>query len=162
MWCTNLYQTTPTANEVFWKILQTTSCLWTNQTRTKLILKKVPPNSKQKDSTPWTETRITHICKSGVVSHREHQVPELATGLFSAMFDSMLESQVKRKEFTAFHKKGKGYKNIVKALKLPRDTTGSIVHKFKVKGTVANIPSCFSKPLWTLLSYLNSSCLILC
>ena len=31
-------------------------------------------------------------------------------------------------------------KNITKALNIPRDTIGSIVHKFKVKGTLVTLP----------------------
>jgi len=32
-----------------------------------------------------------------------------------------------------------GYKKIVKALNVPKDTFGSKVHKFKVKGTVVTL-----------------------
>ena len=36
-------------------------------------------------------------------------------------------------------KQGKGYKKIAGALNVPRDTVGSIVGKFKVEGTVAEV-----------------------
>lgn len=49
-------------------------------------------------------------------------------------------SQRFREEIIALHKQGKGYKKIAKALNVPRDTVGSIVRKFKVKGTVATLP----------------------
>ena len=45
-----------------------------------------------------------------------------------------------REEIIALHRQGKGYKKIAKALNVPRDTEGSIVHKFKVKGPVATLP----------------------
>ena len=50
-----------------------------------------------------------------------------------------------REEITALHKNGNGYKKIAKALNVPRDTVGSIVHKFKVKGPVASLPGCGRK-----------------
>ncbi|MBN3303392.1 PPARD protein, partial [Amia calva] len=40
-----------------------------------------------------------------------------------------------REEIIALHKQRTGYKKIAKALNVPRDTIGSIVCKFKVKGT---------------------------
>ena len=54
-------------------------------------------------------------------------------------------SQKLREEIIALHKQGNGYKKIAKALNVPRDTVGSIVRKFKVKGTVATLPGCGRK-----------------
>ena len=45
-----------------------------------------------------------------------------------------------RKEIIQYHKQGNGYKTIAKTLKVPRDTVGNIIRKFKSKGTVANVP----------------------
>ena len=45
-----------------------------------------------------------------------------------------------REEIIALYKQGKGYKTIAKALNVPRSTVLSIVHKFRVKGTVATLP----------------------
>ena len=45
-----------------------------------------------------------------------------------------------REEIIALHKQQNGYKKIAKALNVPRHTTGSIVPKFKFKGTVATLP----------------------
>lgn len=50
-----------------------------------------------------------------------------------------------REEIIALHKQEKGYKKIAKALNVPRDTVGSIVCKFKVKGTVATLSGCGRK-----------------
>lgn len=38
------------------------------------------------------------------------------------------------------HRKGNGYKKIAKMLNIPRDTIGSIIRKFKAKGTVETLP----------------------
>uniref|UniRef100_A0A3Q3GZ77 Oxysterol-binding protein n=1 Tax=Labrus bergylta TaxID=56723 RepID=A0A3Q3GZ77_9LABR len=45
-----------------------------------------------------------------------------------------------REEIIVWHKQGKGYKKIAKALNVPSDTVGSIVRKFKATGTVAILP----------------------
>ncbi len=50
-----------------------------------------------------------------------------------------------REEIMALHKQGKGYKKLAKALNVLRDTVGSIVHKFKAKGTVVTLPGCGRK-----------------
>ena len=42
-----------------------------------------------------------------------------------------------RQEVIALHKQGNGYKKIAKLLHVSRNTIGSIVRKFKDKGTVA-------------------------
>ena len=46
-------------------------------------------------------------------------------------------SQKFREEIVALHKQGKGYKRIAQLLNVPRDTVGSIVRKYKAKGSVA-------------------------
>ncbi|KAF7651437.1 hypothetical protein LDENG_00110870, partial [Lucifuga dentata] len=47
-------------------------------------------------------------------------------------------SKKSREEIIALQ--GNGYKKIAKALNVPRDTVGSIVCKFKVKGTLTTLP----------------------
>ena len=54
-------------------------------------------------------------------------------------------SKTFREKIIALHKQRKGYKKIAKALNVPRDTVGSIVRKYKVKGTVATPPGCGRK-----------------
>ncbi|KAI4885643.1 hypothetical protein NFI96_007298 [Prochilodus magdalenae] len=49
-------------------------------------------------------------------------------------------SQKTREEVIALHKNGNGYKKIAKLLNIPRDTIGSIIRKFKLKGTVETLP----------------------
>lgn len=55
------------------------------------------------------------------------------------------KAKVKRKKklrefITVFHKQGRGYKKITQALNVPRDTDVThIVHKFRVKGSVATL-----------------------
>lgn len=46
-------------------------------------------------------------------------------------------SQKFREEIIALHRKGKGYKKIAQLLDVPRNTVGSIVRKYKAKGSVA-------------------------
>ena len=45
-----------------------------------------------------------------------------------------------RKEVIFRHSQGNGYKTIAKRLNISRDTVGSIVQKYKAKGTVATLP----------------------
>jgi len=45
-----------------------------------------------------------------------------------------------REYIIALHKQGTGYKKIVNALNVSRETIGSIVHKFKVKVIVVTLP----------------------
>lgn len=45
-----------------------------------------------------------------------------------------------REEVISLHKQGYGYKKIAKRLNISRDTIGSIVRKFKAKGTVERLP----------------------
>ncbi|KAF7646787.1 hypothetical protein LDENG_00182360 [Lucifuga dentata] len=47
-------------------------------------------------------------------------------------------SKKSREEIIALQ--GNGYKKIANALNVPRDTAGSVVHKFKVKGTLTTLP----------------------
>ena len=51
-----------------------------------------------------------------------------------------------REEITSSHLKGLGYKKISKKCKIPRDTIGSIIRKFKTYGTAANLPGRGGKP----------------
>lgn len=45
-----------------------------------------------------------------------------------------------REEVISLHKQGYGYKKMAKRLNISRDTIGSIVRKFKAKGTVETLP----------------------
>ena len=49
-------------------------------------------------------------------------------------------SQKLRKEEIFRHSQGDGYKTIAKRLNISRDTVGSIIRKYKAKGTVATLP----------------------
>ena len=49
-------------------------------------------------------------------------------------------SQKIRDEVIRLHKNGNGYKKISKILNAPRDTVGSIIRQFKVKGTAQTLP----------------------
>uniref|UniRef100_A0A8C5QBW8 Transposase n=1 Tax=Leptobrachium leishanense TaxID=445787 RepID=A0A8C5QBW8_9ANUR len=49
-------------------------------------------------------------------------------------------SRKTREEVITLHRKGKGYKKIAKMLNIPRETIGSIICKFKAKGTVETLP----------------------
>src|SRR4029434_3361368 len=49
-------------------------------------------------------------------------------------------SQEIRKKIIDKHVKGKGYKTISKQLDIPVTTVAHIIQKFKVQGTVANLP----------------------
>ncbi|KAF7645443.1 hypothetical protein LDENG_00204490, partial [Lucifuga dentata] len=52
---------------------------------------------------------------------------------------------VQKVKSIALNKQGNGYKKIAKALNVPRDKAGSIVRKFKVKGTLTTLPGCNRK-----------------
>ena len=54
-------------------------------------------------------------------------------------------SQEIRKNIIDKHVKGKGYKTISKQLDIPVTTVAHIIQKFKVQGTVANLPGCGRK-----------------
>lgn len=54
-------------------------------------------------------------------------------------------SQEIRKKIIDKHVKGKGYKTISKQLDVPVTTVAHIIQKFKVHGTVANLPGCGRK-----------------
>ncbi|KAI4874753.1 hypothetical protein NFI96_028371 [Prochilodus magdalenae] len=58
-------------------------------------------------------------------------------------------SQKTREEVIALHKNGNGYKKIAKLLNIPRDTIGSIIRKFKFKGTVETLPGRGRKKILT-------------
>ncbi|KAI4872844.1 hypothetical protein NFI96_018448, partial [Prochilodus magdalenae] len=49
-------------------------------------------------------------------------------------------SKKSKEEVISLHKQGCGYIRIAKTLNIPRDTTGSIIRKFKAKGTVQTVP----------------------
>uniref|UniRef100_A0A8C5M7V7 Transposase n=1 Tax=Leptobrachium leishanense TaxID=445787 RepID=A0A8C5M7V7_9ANUR len=50
-------------------------------------------------------------------------------------------SRKTREEVITLHRKGNGYKKIAKMLNIPRETIGSIIRKFKAKGTVETLPA---------------------
>lgn len=58
-------------------------------------------------------------------------------------------SQKTREEVIRLHKNGNGYKKISKILNVPRDTVGSIIRKFKVKGTAQTLPGRGRKKILT-------------
>ncbi|KAI4878917.1 hypothetical protein NFI96_025783 [Prochilodus magdalenae] len=62
---------------------------------------------------------------------------------------SALREQKTREEVIALHKNGNGYKKIAKLLNIPRDTIGSIIRKFKLKGTVETLPGRGRKKILT-------------
>ena len=45
-----------------------------------------------------------------------------------------------KEQIISMHKQSKGYKKISKALKVSRNTVGSIIRKFKAKGTIETLP----------------------
>ena len=58
-------------------------------------------------------------------------------------------SQKTREEVISLHKNGNGYKKIAKLFNIPRDTIGSIIRKFKLKGTVETLPGRGRKKILT-------------
>uniref|UniRef100_A0A8C5R501 Transposase n=1 Tax=Leptobrachium leishanense TaxID=445787 RepID=A0A8C5R501_9ANUR len=54
-----------------------------------------------------------------------------------------------REEVITLHRKGNGYKKIAKMLNIPRETIGSIICKFKAKGTVETLPGRGRKKMLT-------------
>ena len=58
-------------------------------------------------------------------------------------------SRKTREEVITLHRKGNGYKKIAKMLNIPRDTIGSIIRKFKAKGTVETLPGRGRKKMLT-------------
>uniref|UniRef100_A0A8C5PIU7 Transposase n=1 Tax=Leptobrachium leishanense TaxID=445787 RepID=A0A8C5PIU7_9ANUR len=58
-------------------------------------------------------------------------------------------SRKTREEVITLHRKGNGYKKIAKMLNIPRETIGSIIHKFKAKGTVETLPGRGRKKMLT-------------
>uniref|UniRef100_A0A8C5MRA4 Transposase n=1 Tax=Leptobrachium leishanense TaxID=445787 RepID=A0A8C5MRA4_9ANUR len=58
-------------------------------------------------------------------------------------------SRKTREEVITLHSKGNGYKKIAKMLNIPRETTGSIIRKFKAKGTVETLPGRGRKKMLT-------------
>ena len=59
-------------------------------------------------------------------------------------------SQKTREEVISLHKNGNGYKKIAKLFNIPRDTIGSIIRKFKLKGTVETLPGRGRKKILTV------------
>ncbi|KAI4876537.1 hypothetical protein NFI96_002225 [Prochilodus magdalenae] len=66
-----------------------------------------------------------------------------------AMVKAREWSQKTREEVIALHKNDNGYKKIAKLLNIPRDTIGSIIRKFKLKGTVETLPGRGRKKILT-------------
>uniref|UniRef100_A0A8C5N259 Transposase n=1 Tax=Leptobrachium leishanense TaxID=445787 RepID=A0A8C5N259_9ANUR len=58
-------------------------------------------------------------------------------------------SRKTREEVITLHRKGNGYKKIAKMLNIPRETIGSIILKFKAKGTVETLPGRGRKKMLT-------------
>uniref|UniRef100_A0A8C5QS12 Transposase n=1 Tax=Leptobrachium leishanense TaxID=445787 RepID=A0A8C5QS12_9ANUR len=58
-------------------------------------------------------------------------------------------SRKTREEVITLHRKGNGYKKIAKMLNIPRETIGSIIRKFKAKGTVEMLPGRGRKKMLT-------------
>uniref|UniRef100_A0A8C5MW04 Transposase n=1 Tax=Leptobrachium leishanense TaxID=445787 RepID=A0A8C5MW04_9ANUR len=58
-------------------------------------------------------------------------------------------SRKTREEVITLHRKGNGYQKIAKMLNIPRETIGSIIRKFKAKGTVETLPGRGRKMLLT-------------
>uniref|UniRef100_A0A8C5Q9A8 Transposase n=1 Tax=Leptobrachium leishanense TaxID=445787 RepID=A0A8C5Q9A8_9ANUR len=58
-------------------------------------------------------------------------------------------SRKTREEVITLHRKGNGYKKIAKMLNIPRETIGSIIRKFKAKGTVETLPGRGRKKMLT-------------
>uniref|UniRef100_A0A8C5Q9Z5 Transposase Tc1-like domain-containing protein n=1 Tax=Leptobrachium leishanense TaxID=445787 RepID=A0A8C5Q9Z5_9ANUR len=58
-------------------------------------------------------------------------------------------SRKTREEVITLHTKGNGYKKIAKMLNIPRETIGSIIRKFKAKGTVETLPGRGRKKMLT-------------
>uniref|UniRef100_A0A8C5PJ22 Transposase n=1 Tax=Leptobrachium leishanense TaxID=445787 RepID=A0A8C5PJ22_9ANUR len=58
-------------------------------------------------------------------------------------------SRKTREEVITLHRKGDGYKKISKMLNIPRETIGSIIRKFKAKGTVETLPGRGRKKMLT-------------
>lgn len=54
-------------------------------------------------------------------------------------------SQKLREEIISLHQKGNGFRKTSKTLKLPKDTVGCIIHKFKTHGTAAKLAGHGSK-----------------
>ncbi|KAF7646038.1 hypothetical protein LDENG_00194750 [Lucifuga dentata] len=49
-------------------------------------------------------------------------------------------SQKLREEIISLHQNGNGYKKISNILKVPRQTVGNVIQKFKTHDTAANLP----------------------
>uniref|UniRef100_A0A8C5MWS3 Transposase n=1 Tax=Leptobrachium leishanense TaxID=445787 RepID=A0A8C5MWS3_9ANUR len=65
------------------------------------------------------------------------------------MMKSREWSRKTREEVITLHRKGNGYKKIAKMLNIPRETIGSIIRKFKAKGTVETLPGRGRKKMLT-------------
>uniref|UniRef100_A0A8C5LRU1 Transposase n=1 Tax=Leptobrachium leishanense TaxID=445787 RepID=A0A8C5LRU1_9ANUR len=72
-----------------------------------------------------------------------------ASGVVTNMVKSREWSRKTREEVITLHRKGNGYKKIAKMLNKPRETIGSIIRKFKAKGTVETLPGCGRKKMLT-------------
>ncbi|KAI5615219.1 hypothetical protein C0J50_8776 [Silurus asotus] len=71
------------------------------------------------------------------------------TGVVTNMVRSREWSRKTREQVITLHRKGNGYKKIAKMLNIPRDTIGSIIRKFKAKGTVETLPGRGRKKMLT-------------
>ncbi|KAI4879488.1 hypothetical protein NFI96_034362, partial [Prochilodus magdalenae] len=83
---------------------------------------------------------------------KKENVQESLTERNDAPGESLSQDEVRmktREEVIALHKNGNGYKKIAKLLNIPRDTIGSIIRKFKLKGTVETLPGRGRKKILT-------------
>ena len=71
---------------------------------------------------------------------RQTNVKTATLSVVANMVKSRELSQKLRKEEIFRHSQGDGYKTIAKRLNISRDTVGSIIRKYKAKGTVATLP----------------------
>uniref|UniRef100_A0A8C5MCY2 Transposase n=1 Tax=Leptobrachium leishanense TaxID=445787 RepID=A0A8C5MCY2_9ANUR len=69
--------------------------------------------------------------------------------MVTKMVKSREWSRKTREEVITLHRKGNGYKKIAKMLNIPRETIGSIIRKFKAKGTVETLPGRGRKKMLT-------------
>uniref|UniRef100_A0A8C5MHI1 Transposase Tc1-like domain-containing protein n=1 Tax=Leptobrachium leishanense TaxID=445787 RepID=A0A8C5MHI1_9ANUR len=75
---------------------------------------------------------------------------EITCALMEVVTERFGALEVAVVEVITLHRKGNGYKKIAKMLNIPRETIGSIIRKFKAKGTVETLPGRSRKKMLTL------------
>uniref|UniRef100_A0A8C5N0X9 Transposase n=1 Tax=Leptobrachium leishanense TaxID=445787 RepID=A0A8C5N0X9_9ANUR len=89
-------------------------------------------------------------CHGAAIKHNKHQLGSFKmTNHVTNMVKSREWSRKTREEVITLHRKGNGYKKIAKMLNIPRETIGSIIRKFKAKGTVETLPGRGRKKMLT-------------